>query len=51
MGILNTFSMETHLSDHQEIKTMPNKKEKIIEKLSGKQIDQIEGLITAIESS
>lgn len=43
--------METNLSEHQEIKNMSTKKEKIIEKLSGKQLDQLEWLITAIESS
>ena len=43
--------IEKSISEHKEIKKMPNKKEKSLEALSLYQIDKLEGLIDAIGSS
>lgn len=46
-----THFMEKTIQEHGEIKKMSKRKEKTIESLSSEQIDRIEGLIDAIEST
>jgi hypothetical protein len=49
--ILNPIHMEKNIADEKQIQKMPNKKRAVIQKMSQKKQEKVEGIINAIEAA